>query len=163
MAVPALTHGELFVMRILTGLWLLLLAVGFVGAADPAPRYGVAADPKTYPQATPQETLASALKAVDDKRFDYLVAQLSDPAFVDDRVRRLHGGNFAAQVTDTQTRLDPSTVKLLGRFLKDGKWTVEGRQAVVRLDDVRDRAVLLKQIDGRWYLEHRNKPPEEAR
>ena len=129
-------------------------------AADPAPRYGIPADLKTYPQSSPQETLASVLKTAEDKRFDYLLAHLADPAFVDDRVQRVFGGKFVLQVEDTRTRFDPTTVKLLGRFLKDGKWTIEGDQAVVRLDDIKDRAVFLKKVEGRWRLEHRNRPDE---
>jgi hypothetical protein len=139
---------------------LLLLFVSAIPAraADLAPRYGTAPDLNAYPQATPQQALASVLKAAEDKRFDYLVAHLADPAFVDDRVQRLFGGKFALQVEDTRTRFDPTTVKLLGRFLKDGKWTIEGDQAVVRLDDVKDRAVFFKKVEGRWRLEHRNRP-----
>jgi len=129
-------------------------------SAEPATRYGVAADLKAYPQATPQECLSSVLKAADDDRFDYLLAHLADPAFVDERVRVLHGGKFEAQVEDTRTRFDPPTRKLLARFLKDGHFSIENDHAEVRLDDVKDRAVFFKKVDGRWRLEHRNKPDE---
>ena len=107
-------------------------------AAD-GTRYGIAPDLKTYPQATAKETLASVIKAVEDKRVDYVVAQLADPAFVDDRVKRLYGGRFEQQVEDTRARLDPLTIKQLQRFLKDGDWqrrqgsrdrAAEGRQAM---------------------------------
>src|SRR5689334_13583169 len=83
-------------------------------------RYGIAPDARTYPQGTAKETLASILKAVEAKRVDYVVAQLADPVFVDDRVQRLYGGRFADQVEDSRACLDPLTVKLLQRFLKDG-------------------------------------------
>jgi hypothetical protein len=128
-------------------------------APEAGPRHGIAADLKTYPQGTPQEALASALKAVDARRFDYVAAQLADPAFIDDRIQRIYGGRFEEQVEDTRARLDPSTVKLLRRFLKDGKWTSHKGQASARLEDVPDRRVYLRRENGRWFLEHRSGPP----
>jgi hypothetical protein len=126
-------------------------------AQDKGSRHGVTLDTKTYPQATPQQALASVLKAAGAKKFDYLVAHLADPTFVDDRVKRLYGGKFAEQVDDTRARLDPATLKLLKRFLDQGKWTVEKGEATARLDDVKDRVVRLVRKDGRWYLEHRDR------
>ena len=75
-------------------LGLLILALP-AQAARAAPRYGIDADLKSYPQGTPKEALASVLKAIDGKRFDYLVAQLADPTFIDDRIKRVHGGRVA--------------------------------------------------------------------
>src|SRR5262249_11807707 len=94
------------------------------------------------------------LKAADAGKFDYLVAHLADPSFVDDRVKRLYGGKFDEQVQDTRARLDPATVKLLRRFHKDGKWAIDKGKAVVRLDDGPDRQVCLVEKDGRWFLQH---------
>ncbi len=132
----------------------LLLAV-----ADDAKgvRYGIAPDLNTYPQKTPQEAFASVLKAAEVKRFDYLAAQLADPAFIDDRVHRLYAGRFADQVDDTRTRLDAPTLALLRRFQKDGVWQVGKDDATVTLKDVPDRLVAFRQIGGRWYMEHRSK------
>src|SRR5438876_7020446 len=48
-------------------------------------RHGVAPELKSFPQATPKEALASVLKAVEMKRFDYLLAQLAEPDWVDGR------------------------------------------------------------------------------
>jgi hypothetical protein len=129
---------------------LLLLAAG-------ATRYGIAPDLKAYPQGTAKETLASVLKAVESKRVDYLVAQLADPAFVDDRVKRLYGGRFEEQVEDTRARLDALTIKLLQRFLKDGDWQENGDRVTVRLKD-NERRLYFKKDDGRWFMEHASKP-----
>jgi hypothetical protein len=52
----------------------------------PAPRYGVPANVETFPQRSPQEALASALKAIDRGKHDYLTAHLLEPKFLDDRV-----------------------------------------------------------------------------
>jgi hypothetical protein len=128
---------------------LLLLAAG-------GTRYGVAVDTRTYPQGTAKETLASVLKAVEARRIDYVVAQLADPAFVDDRIQRLYGGRFEEQVEDTRGRLDARTVKLLGRFLKDGDWQEDKERVTVRLKDD-DRRLRFKKIDDRWFMEHASK------
>ena len=120
-------------------------------------RYGVSLDLKTYPQATAKESLTSLLKAVESKRLDYVVAQLADPAFVDDRVKRLYGGRFEEQVEDTRARLDPITLKQLQRFLKDGDWQEEGDHVTVRLKD-NERVLQFTKDQGRWYLQNTSKP-----
>jgi hypothetical protein len=140
------------------GLTLLLFASSAQAQEGKTPRYGVVLDVKNYPQSTAKEALASVIKAIDDKRIDYLVARLADPAFVDDRVKRIYGGKFEEQVQDTQGRLDPSTVKQLKRFLKEGKWTITDSSAVAQIDEIKDRCVRLVRKDGTWYLEHRFAP-----
>ena len=82
-----------------------------------------------FPKKNPQEALGSVLKAVDAKRFDYVAAQLADPVFIDDRVRRLYGGRFEEQVLDTRNGLTPEAAALLRRFLKDGAWQAEKETA----------------------------------
>jgi hypothetical protein len=137
----------------------LAFAVGVsVLAAGTGERYGIAPDLKTYPQASPKEALASVLKAAEAGRFDYLVAQLADPEWVDGRVKGLYGGRFESQVEDTQARLGPPTLKLLRRFLNDGAWQEEGERASARLKDVPDSRVYLRRVGGRWYFEHRSAP-----
>ncbi len=140
----------------------LAFAVGlYVFAAPGGDRYGVAPDLKTYPQATPKEALASALKAAEAGRFDYLAAQLADPGWVDERVKRLYGGRFAEQVEDTRARLGPATLKQLRRFLTDGAWSEDQETASARLKDVPDRRVYLRRVGDRWYLENRDTPRPE--
>jgi hypothetical protein len=149
-------------MALALGIALLAAAAMDAGApseARPEKRYGLAADPANYPQATPKEALASALKAIDDKRIDYLLAQLTDPQFVDGRVQG-NGGHFEDLVKETTAKLAaaPGTVKQLRRFLKEGEWKADDASATVRLKDVDDRAVHLRKAEGRWFLENRNKP-----
>ena len=98
------------------------------------------------------------LKAAADNRFDYLTAQLADPAFVDDRVKQVYGGRFDEQVEETKGRFGPEAVKLLGKLLKDGEWATDKDGASVRLKDVKDRAAFFKRVGERWYLENRAKP-----
>lgn len=137
----------------------LLLCCGGVSGQEKTEggtRYGIAADLKTYPQGTAKEALNSVLKAVESKRVDYVVAQLADPSFVDDRVKRLYGGRFAEQVEDTRSRLDPITIKQLQRFLKDGDWQEKDDQATVRLND-NERALHFKKEKDRWFFQNSSK------
>src|SRR5438477_356654 len=39
-----------------------------------------------YPQKTPAETIGSIVKAIDNKRIDYMLAQIAEPKFVDAQV-----------------------------------------------------------------------------
>lgn len=132
----------------------------FAGDAPKAPdgaRFGVAPDLTAYPQAKPEETLASVLRAIEKKEWGYLVAQLADPAFVDGRVKTF-AGRFQDQVEDTQARLDPATVKLLQRFQKEGEWRKADSETMVVVKDLPDRFLFFRKIGDRWYLEHRARP-----
>jgi hypothetical protein len=138
----------------------LLLGSALVAADKPTTtRYGVPLDLKVYPQATAKDALASILKAAEAKRIDYLVAQLADPAYIDEQVEKRFGGKFERQVEDTTLRMNASTLQLFQRFVKDGEWTGEKQEECVRLKDVQDRCVYFRRVGDRWYLENRNKPP----
>jgi hypothetical protein len=142
----------------------LVLAGGALAGGESVPdRYGVKADLEKYPQANPREALRSVLKAIKDKRIDYLLAHLADPVFVDDRVKRVYAGRFAEQVEDTRTRLDPFAVRELRKFAAKGKWDITSGRATVTLDDYPDRRVYLRKRGGRWFLEHRNTPPKKGK
>jgi hypothetical protein len=72
------------------------LAVGLVLAAaaagqDVPPRFGILHNPDLYKQDTPQQTLAAALGAIDRERYDYLIAHLLDPEWVDGRIAANRG------------------------------------------------------------------------
>jgi hypothetical protein len=129
-----------------------------VAVAEETARYGVALDPTTFPQATPQQLLASLLKAIEAKRFDYIVAQLAEPTWIDDRIKRLYAGKFEEQVADTRARLDPGAVKLLQRLAKEGEWQIADKEAHLSAKEIADRSVYLKKIGERWVLEHKQSP-----
>jgi hypothetical protein len=125
----------------------------------PTKRFGLSANLRTYPQTMPRETLASVLKAVDERRIDYLLAHLADPQFVDQRVRE-QGGNFDEVVRETTAKLneDPTAVAELRRFLKEGDWKDEDTKASASLKEIPTRRVYMKKIDNRWFLENRRRP-----
>jgi hypothetical protein len=141
----------------------LACAAALAGADKPAAagaRFGVEPDLKTYPQGTPKEALASVLKAVEDKRIDYLLAQLADPDWVDGRLKKTDG-DFKALVRETTAKLidDPGPAKRLQRFLKEGDWDEGAARATVKIKDDKEHAVFLRKIDDRWFLENDAKLP----
>ena len=65
----------------------LALAGAAAGQPDPVPaRFDVFHNPDAYPQDTPQRALTSVLDAMGRDRYDYVVAHLLDPGFVDARL-----------------------------------------------------------------------------
>lgn len=139
-----------------------LFAAALCGlAADMPARYGVEADVKKYPQATPREALASVLKAVGAKDFRYLAAHLADPEFIDGRVKGVYAGKFSEQVDDTASRLDALVVKQLSRLAKDGKWAVGKSEATVTSEELPGKAARFIEKGGRWFMLHRSDPPEK--
>jgi hypothetical protein len=125
----------------------------------PPRRYGIEANLRDYPQETPKETLASVLQAIERGRINYLLAHLADPAFVDNRVKVVYGGDFEELVRETTSKLadNPNSVKELQRFLKEGEWEAGDTSASVKLKDTKDRQVFFRKIGRRWFLENRQK------
>src|SRR5438270_2540545 len=106
--------------RIVALLAVALAAAGLAQDAKPekpAVRYGVEPELERYPQATPKEALRSVLKAIDAAHFDYLLAQLTDPEFVDLRVKE-RNGKFDKVVEETRAlyAADPEKARTLRRF-----------------------------------------------
>ncbi len=151
-------------MHVAVGLLLALVTAAAPQGAAPPKRHGVEADLKAYPQGEPREALASVLKAVENKRVDYLLAHLADPDFVDRRVKD-NGGKLDELLKETTAKLlgDPGAAKQLARFLKEGEWQTTETTACVRLKDVPDRSVCLRKIDGRWFMQNRYKPETEKK
>lgn len=127
-------------------------------------RYGVEVELDLFAQDSPKHTLESVLRAIDRKRITYLLAQLADPKFVDERVKS-YNGDFDALVNETTKKLrdDPAALKELQRFLKEGEWEGGDDTASAKLKDVKDRRVFMRKIGDRWYLENRMKPEAEAK
>jgi hypothetical protein len=128
----------------------------------PAARYGIEADLDAYPQDSAKMALASAVKAIDARRFDYLAAQLADPDEVDKKVQDL-GGKFERYVKQVSDRFldDPEAVRQLRRFAAEGEFNVNGDSATVSNKEIKGRQVFLRRVGGRWFLENRQKPGKE--
>ena len=138
-----------------------LVCLGAMGGDKPGPaseRYGVALDAAGFAQGTPQQALASVVKAIEAKRVDYLLAHLADPTFVDGRVK-VTGGDFRGLLAETTDRLvnDPGALKLLRRARDEGQWSVDGAEGSVRLKD-ETRVVRFRKVGERWFMENSRKP-----
>ena len=147
-------------MRLLLAAAVSACAVTSLSAQAPAKRHGLDPDPKTFPQATAKETLASVLKALEMKRVDYLLAHLADPAFVDGRVK-VSAGGFGDLVREGTDKLvnDPGAARLLQRLEKEGEWKTDGDSASVALKEGSDKSVTFRKADGRWVMRNQYRPP----
>jgi hypothetical protein len=139
-----------------------LLAWPEVFGGEGSKRYDVPLNLTKFPQDEPKTALGSVVKALEDRRIDYLLAHLADPEFVDDRVK-LYGGNFEELVKETTVHMldNPAVLKELRRFLKEGKWNTFNATTEVSLDDVKNKRVYLRKIDKRWFLEQRQEPKKK--
>jgi hypothetical protein len=157
----------------------LLLLAGMPVQAVPqkaAKRYGLDLDLEAYPQKTPQEALASVVKAIEGKHIDYLLAHLADPAFVDKKVKlfemqidpkvKKEGRETLAfqrlvKITTEHYQEDPARLKELYRFAdtkaKKVQWKETEKAAVALLEDLPTRRVFMKKLGDRWYMEDRDK------
>jgi hypothetical protein len=163
-------------MRVLSAL---LLGLAWVAAAaqenteeKPTKRYGVELNLTRYPQATPQEALQSVLKTLEGGKVYYLAAQLSDPDFIDARVRAkkkklgdkgseadrdLVAFDRVVDEISANLREDPSLVRDLRKLGREGKWEVGDDKASVGLGGAGRRA-LFRKLDGRWFLLNKQQP-----
>jgi len=73
-------------MRPLFALVASIVFAAAVSAQDIPSRFEVLYNPDLYKQDTPQDTVNSILGAIERGRFDYIVAHLLDPDFVDNRL-----------------------------------------------------------------------------
>ena len=132
-------------------------------------RYGFDYVPTLYPQKEPKEALASVLKAMDDRRVDYLLAQLAEPKYVDARVAEYRAqfpqSKPAAQAFLAFDRLvqdtvqyyltDPVLVREMRMFARDATWDVADDVATGVHKDVPARKMVFRRIGDRWFLENR--------
>jgi hypothetical protein len=123
----------------------------------PKPRFGIEVDLDHFPQASAKDALRSFLRAMDEKRVDYAVAQLAEPEFVDKQVKERGTFQKFVDVVRKQWSNDPESIKELRRFLAEGTWEESADVAIVKLKDIPARQVFLKKLGDRWYLEDRKK------
>jgi hypothetical protein len=132
-------------------------------------RYNVDYDSNSFSQDTPKHALNSVIRALNEKRVDYLLAQLTDPEYVDEQVRKVYAGKFDELVKTVRTKIanDPEVIKNLVRFSKEGDWQPGDTAASVKLKDLREQ-VFFRKIENRWYFQNQKsalpeKPVEEKK
>jgi hypothetical protein len=129
-----------------------------ISAADPVDqpiRYGIAADLETYPQAHPQQTIRSVMKASLAGHLDYMMAQLLAPSQVDAKLK----GNAAAmrRLTSKSTAEGRRRISAaLGRHIEAGTWLVTRRRAWAQTEGLPDLS--LEKIGDRWYMHNVAEP-----
>jgi hypothetical protein len=135
-------------------------------------RYRIDANREKYPQGEPQQALTSVVKALEAGQYEYLLAHLADPTFVDKRVEEYKAQIKQKLGDDAKTLLafdrlanetrdhfkdDPGALKELQLFAKSGEWDSKEATAEAQLKSIPGRRVFLKKMDNRWYLEDRQK------
>ena len=139
-----------------------------LAAQTPGACYGFDFLENKYPQKSPESALASAIKTIETKKFDYLMAQLADPIYVDKKVeeyKKLFAGKEEsrtllaferlAKETEKYFQDDPLLVQDLKRFAKDGVWKTEAATAVCTLKALPGRQVFMRKVQNRWFLENK--------
>lgn len=134
-------------------------------------RYRVDFNLERFPQKKPQEAMLSVVKAVGEKRYVYLLAQLTNPVQVDERVLRiaekftkgsLEDKKFIAfedvvRVTADHFLKDPVLLQELRKFASGAEWDEKGELAIGTHKDLPGRKVTFYKIENRWFLDNRQK------
>ena len=146
-------------MRLLLAVFAGLCLVALAQGQKVGNRYNLDYDYFNYPQLTPKQGLTSAVKAIQEKKLNYLLAHLTDPAWVDQRVQEVHGGKFAGLMKEVSDKFinDPEAIKLLERFAKDGDWEDGDAVASVKLKDTKDR-IFFRKVGTRWFMQNQKQP-----
>jgi hypothetical protein len=161
-------------------------------AAKDERQFGISLNSDFYPQDSPKNTMTSLIRALDKERYDYIVAHLLNPAYVDEqlraaaptfenearehvaregldkkgftnefireRVRQLAAQeNFANLVRRVKATLEgsPESVKELRKLAREGEVIEGGESTSVKHKEIKDRALFMRNILGRWYLENK--------
>jgi hypothetical protein len=136
--------------------WIVMAAA--LSAQEPAKfltRYNIEYNPINYAQKTPQEAMKSIAKALDSGRFDYMLAHLADPKYVDPRVAEyqrliVSKDELQREEDDIAREVDPKKrkAKMLDKERKDkARVVVAFNRLVVETRKTFDEdPVLLKEI-----------------
>ena len=116
-------------MRLLAALpFVLFVAAGIHGQEpDVPPRFDVIYNPDLYKQDTPQAALKSILEAISRDRYDYALAHMIDPAYVD------------ARLATTQSYYERVAVEQIGstaagQVLRDAALQARTRELATRMN-----------------------------
>jgi hypothetical protein len=98
---------------------LMTLAAGLVlaaaASAQDAPRFEILHNPELYHQESPKATVESVLGAISRERYDYIVAHLMDPEWVD--ARMFKNQTYFDRVAGEQIVSTASGARLTGKDL----------------------------------------------
>jgi hypothetical protein len=112
---------------------LILAAGASAQLKEVPPRFDILHNPDLYPQRTPQEALDSVLKAAAGNRYDYIVAHLLDPAYVESRLQTNQA--YYERVAAEQIAASASGAALRGPELQNRVTDQATRMNVRQLSD----------------------------
>ncbi|HEY2786878.1 MAG TPA: hypothetical protein VGJ05_18095 [Fimbriiglobus sp.] len=118
---------------------------------DPETKFGIPLLAGLYPQTSPKAALASTIKAIEKERYDYIVAQLMDEAFVETRIAGRSRDILSAVDADLRARrekqrLDPTVVRPADKLSMEPKAFAESVNT-----EARNRAfhLVVKDLKGK--------------
>jgi hypothetical protein len=134
------------------------------------PRFGYPVDEMYYPQDSPKKAMKSIAHALDRKKVNYLLAHLTDPAYVDYWVDRIKAGysqgkeeakilmafDHLVRRTEQYFEDDSLLLKDLRIFAneKEADWEEKDDLAIGTVKTIPGRKVFLRRIDERWFLKN---------
>lgn len=130
-------------------------------------RYNIEFNPINYPQKTPQEAIKSVATALDGGRYNYLLAHLADPRWVDPRVVEHQGVLFPREVTQAEEDEIAREINPMLKKKKETEKMIKDRARILvafnRLvtetkKHIDEDPVLLRELrlmarDGQWDIE----------
>jgi hypothetical protein len=129
-----------------------LMEPGFVDAESAIRGNAFAADVEAELRIRRQQEKDLGTDLAKDRRVPHEPSQLALLVASESRVRGFQ--RLIADIREKSTD-DPGHLKELRRFARDGAIEESGDTAKVSLRDIKDRAVYLKKIGQRWYVENR--------
>lgn len=146
-------------------------------------RYRVEFNLERFPQKSSEEALKSVIKAIAEKKYDYLLAQLALPSQVDARVLKraetfpkgsLEDRKFLAFEDLIRTSADyflkdPVLFQELSQFADKGDWKDEEEKKdekgevlvpprrIVTHKKLPGRSAIFHKLEDRWFLENRQR------
>jgi hypothetical protein len=137
-------------MRYLSLFLVMLLLASCINDPPVITHYGIRQDLKEYPQNSVTSCLSSIIKAIEKKRYDYLLAHLIYPDLVKIELGK---ESFDTLVMDVKENFETGrkNTELLKEFLKDGIQINYGNEAaVLRLMNGSQLQFMSK--NKLWYL-----------
>jgi hypothetical protein len=116
-------------------------------------RFGVLPNVELYPQSEPKELLNSVVKALQQGRVEYLLAHLTDPSFIESRMRNSNASfSELVEVAKAKLKEDPDLYRSIRIIAREGELAEQGDVAMFSHKDFKDRKIFVVKIGQRWFI-----------
>ncbi|QVL33394.1 hypothetical protein KIH39_05635 [Telmatocola sphagniphila] len=116
-------------------------------------RFGVLPNVELYPQSEPKELLNSVVKALQQGRVEYLLAHLTDPSFIESRMRNSNASfSELVEVAKAKLKEDPDLYRSIRIIAREGELAEQGDVAMFSQKDFKDRKIFVVKIGQRWFI-----------